>query len=142
VAVVGAVRLWRRRTGRTRSPSRRRVCSPHACSLSTTGQDREAGGISSVERHGAPRRFRILSLSVGIVTGQREPGIDYRRLVEIAAEVKAAAKRSPGAAVVSNARDLASGPWLPSSRHGRGRLVRRQSPELEDPAERLRREPS
>ena len=61
---------------------------------------------------GAPRRFGILSLSVGIVTWRGEPGIDYRRLVEVAAEVKAAAKRAPGTAVVSNARNLASGPWL------------------------------
>jgi len=83
-------------------------------------QDRAVGGISSVDRHGTPRRFGIVSLSVGIVAWQGEPGIDYRRLVEIAAEVKAAAKRSPGAAVVSNARDLASGPWLPTSRVGGG----------------------
>src|SRR5262245_8050799 len=78
--------------------------------------DREAGGISSVDRHGAQRRFGILSLSVGIVTWRGETGIDYRRLVEVAAEVKAAAKRSPGSAVVSNARDLTSGPWLPTPR--------------------------
>jgi len=78
--------------------------------------DREAGGISSVDRHGAQRRFGILSLSVGIVTWRGETGIDYRRLVEVAAEVKAAAKRSPGSAVMSNARDLTSGPWLPTPR--------------------------
>ena len=80
--------------------------------------DREAGGISSVDRHGTARRFGVLSLSIGIVTWRGEPGIDYRRLVEVAAEVKAVAKRSPGGAVVSNARDLTSGPWLPAPRRG------------------------
>ena len=77
-------------------------------------EDREAGGIASVDRQGTPRRFGLLSLSIGIVTWRGEAGIDYRRLVEVAAEVKAAAKRTPGPAVVSNARDLTSGPWLPS----------------------------
>jgi hypothetical protein len=82
--------------------------------------DREAGGISSVDRQGTPRRFGLLSLSVGIVAWNGQPGIDYRRLVEVAAEVKAAAKRMPGPAVVSNGRDLTSGPWQPvtPSRNG------------------------
>ena len=78
--------------------------------------DREAGFIASMDRQGTPRRFGILSLSVGIVTWRGETGIGYRRLIEIAAEVKMAAKRISGPAVVSNARDLTSGPWLPGVR--------------------------
>src|SRR5262249_45411552 len=76
--------------------------------------DRAAGGISSVDRHGVPRRFPIVSLSLGIGPWRGEPGIGYRRLVEVAAEVKAAAKRVSGPSVVSNARDLTSAPWLPA----------------------------
>lgn len=89
--------------------------APSRVVLDYNEQDREAGGISSVDRQGTPPRFGLLSLSIGIVTWHGEPGIGYRRLVEIAAEVKAAAKRIPGPVVVSNARDLTSGPWLPAA---------------------------
>jgi diguanylate cyclase (GGDEF)-like protein len=76
--------------------------------------DRLAGGIQSVDRQGNTRHFGLLSVSVGLVVWRGEAGLDYPRLVEAAAEVKAHAKRTPGPAVVINGRDLLSGPWLPS----------------------------
>ena len=75
--------------------------------------DRVEGGITSTDRRGGVRRFGFLTVSVGLVSWSGESGIDYRRLVEVAAEVKAAAKRRPGPAVVANERDLAGAPWLP-----------------------------
>jgi diguanylate cyclase (GGDEF)-like protein len=68
--------------------------------------DREAGGITSHDRQGRSRQFPFLSISAGLVTWRGEPGVDYRRLVEVAAEVKQLAKASPGGAIVMNARAL------------------------------------
>jgi len=68
--------------------------------------DRERGGIVSVDRRGERRRFGLVAVSVGLVAWNGEPQVDYRRLVEIAAEVKAGAKRIAGPAVVRNARAL------------------------------------
>ena len=68
--------------------------------------DRERGGIVSVDRRGERRRFGLVAVSIGLVAWNGEPQIDYRRLVEIAAEVKASAKRMAGPAVVRNARTL------------------------------------
>jgi diguanylate cyclase (GGDEF)-like protein len=71
--------------------------------------DRAAGGITSVDRRGERRSFGLVSLSIGLVSWHGEPGVDYRRLVEITAEVKAKAKSLPGPAVIQNARGL----WPP-----------------------------
>jgi EAL domain-containing protein (putative c-di-GMP-specific phosphodiesterase class I)/GGDEF domain-containing protein len=68
--------------------------------------DREAGGIMSVDRRGTPHRFGFLSISIGLVVWRGEANVDYRRLVETAAEVKAAAKQAGGGTVVSNQRSL------------------------------------
>jgi diguanylate cyclase (GGDEF)-like protein len=68
--------------------------------------DRRRGGITSVDRQGVPRHFGFLTLSIGIVAWQGELGMTYRRLVEIAAEMKGAAKRVPGTAVFANQRAL------------------------------------
>ncbi len=72
------------------------------------GADREARGFRCADRQGQERWFGFLSLSVGLVHWRGEPGIDLRRLIEIAAEVKAAAKARPGSAVVTNARVLSA----------------------------------
>jgi hypothetical protein len=69
-------------------------------------RDRAAGGITSLDRLGHERRFRFLSVSIGLVNWCGEEGVGLRRLVEIAAEVKGAAKRRRGPAVVKNARAL------------------------------------
>lgn len=69
-------------------------------------EDRLAGGIDSVDRRGRKRRFGITSVSVGLVAWNGESGVNYRRLVEVAAEVKTAAKRITGPVVLSNQRSL------------------------------------
>jgi diguanylate cyclase (GGDEF)-like protein len=69
-------------------------------------EDRLAGGIESIDRRGRKRRFGITSVSVGLVAWNGEPGVNYRRLVEVAAEVKTAAKQTTGPVVLSNQRSL------------------------------------
>lgn len=68
--------------------------------------DRAAGGIESVDRRGRRRRFGFASVSIGLVAWSGEPGIDYRRLIEVAAELKTAAKKMPGSVVLMNQRSL------------------------------------
>jgi diguanylate cyclase (GGDEF)-like protein len=69
-------------------------------------EDRALGGIVNLDRRGEPQRFGFVTVSVGVVAWSGEPGVDYRRLVEIAAEVKAKAKSIDGSAVVVNTRAL------------------------------------
>jgi diguanylate cyclase (GGDEF)-like protein len=69
--------------------------------------DSVQGGITSFDRQGNERRYGFLVVSVGLVPWRGELGIDYRRLVELAAEVKNLAKKTPGPSVVVNARSLA-----------------------------------
>jgi GGDEF domain-containing protein len=68
--------------------------------------DRLAGGIESVDRRGRRRRFGFTSVSIGLVAWSGEVGVNYRRLVEIAAEVKTAAKKTMGPVVLLNQRSL------------------------------------
>lgn len=68
--------------------------------------DREAGGIVATDRLGVKRRYGLLSLSIGLAAWNREPGVDYRSLVGIVAEVKRAAKAIEGPAVVANRRRI------------------------------------
>lgn len=72
--------------------------------------DRGAGGIVAVDRHGVPRRFGFLSLSIGLVAWSGEEGQDYESLVTVAAEVKRAAKAVEGPSVVLNRRRLELSP--------------------------------
>ena len=69
-------------------------------------EERTGGGIVAADRLGVPRRFGLLSLSVGLAAWDGAPGVDYRALASIVAEVKKAAKRIEGPAVVVNRRRL------------------------------------
>lgn len=69
-------------------------------------EERAAGCIFATDRLGVRRRYGLLSLSVGIVAWNGEPGVDYRTLVSNVAEVKRAAKAIEGPAVVVNRRRL------------------------------------
>jgi diguanylate cyclase (GGDEF)-like protein len=71
--------------------------------------EREARGFVCADRQGQERWHGFLSVSIGLVPWRGEPDIDLRRLVEIAAEVKAAAKACTGSAVVTNSRALSPG---------------------------------
>ena len=69
-------------------------------------EDRQAGGIESIDRRGRRRRFGFTSVSIGLVSWRGEPGVSYRTLVELAAEVKTAAKQTTGPVVLQNQRAL------------------------------------
>ncbi len=69
-------------------------------------EDRLAGGIDSIDRSGRRRRFGLASVSIGLVAWRGEPEVGYRHLVEWAAEVKTAAKQTPGPVVLMNQRSL------------------------------------
>ncbi len=69
-------------------------------------EDRQARGIESIDRRGRRRRFGFTSVSIGLVSWRGEPGVSYRTLVELAAEVKTAAKQTTGPVVLQNQRAL------------------------------------
>jgi diguanylate cyclase (GGDEF)-like protein len=71
-------------------------------------EDRLAGGIESIDRRGRRRRFGITSVSMGLVAWRGEAGVGYRRLVELAAEVKTAAKKVKGPQVLVNQRSFST----------------------------------
>lgn len=75
-------------------------------------EDRLAGGIDSIDRRGRRRRFGLASVSIGLVAWRGEANVSYRLLVEWAAEVKTAAKQTPGPVVLLNQRSL--GPIAPA----------------------------
>ncbi len=68
--------------------------------------DRSEGGISSLDRQGSPRFYGFVSASLGLVAWTGEASVDYRSLVEVAAEMKSRAKRDSGPSVASNRRSL------------------------------------
>ncbi len=56
----------------------------------------ETGSVDIVNRHGDNETVPLLSLSIGVVPSDR-PGLhDYRRLAEVATEIKKVAKGTPG----------------------------------------------
>jgi diguanylate cyclase (GGDEF)-like protein len=73
-------------------------------------EDRRQGGIVSVDRRGERRAFGFVSISIGLVLWNGGAEVDTRRLVEVAAEVKTVAKRTPGPSVVLNRRAFGAGP--------------------------------
>jgi len=69
-------------------------------------EDRERGFIVSADRRGEERNFDFVSISIGLVIWDGESDVDTRRLVEVAAEMKNVAKKTPGPAIVVNRRSL------------------------------------
>jgi diguanylate cyclase (GGDEF)-like protein len=68
--------------------------------------DRARGGIESLDRQGSPCFYDFVSASFGLVAWAGETSVDYRRLVEVAAEMKQRAKLESGPSVASNRRAL------------------------------------
>jgi diguanylate cyclase (GGDEF)-like protein len=59
-------------------------------------EDRERGYLHGADRQGVPRRFPIISLSIGVATNRHRTFADYEELSRIAAEMKQFAKQDPG----------------------------------------------
>jgi diguanylate cyclase (GGDEF)-like protein len=55
--------------------------------------DRRRGYVVIPDRRGHPRRFPLLTISLGVATTERRAVSDHRRLVEVAGEMKSHAKR-------------------------------------------------
>jgi PleD family two-component response regulator len=59
-------------------------------------EDRARGGIVAEDRQGNPRRFPLLSMSIGVATTDARAFAHRAEAVEIATELKNFAKREPG----------------------------------------------
>ncbi len=59
-------------------------------------EELQTGSVDIINRHGEAETVPLMSVSIGVVDAGR-PGLsDYRRLAEVAAEVKKVAKATPG----------------------------------------------
>jgi diguanylate cyclase (GGDEF)-like protein len=71
-------------------------------------EDLERGYLQGTDRQGVPRRFPIISISIGVVTNRYRTFTDYEEVSRVAAEMKQFAKQQPGsfyAVDVRGARD-------------------------------------
>lgn len=59
-------------------------------------EDLERGYLQGVDRQGVPRRFPIISLSIGVVTSEFRSFSDYEEVSRVAADMKQYAKQQPG----------------------------------------------
>lgn len=59
-------------------------------------EDLERGYLQGVDRQGVPRRFPIISLSVGVVTSEFRTFSDYEEVSRVAADMKQYAKQQTG----------------------------------------------
>jgi diguanylate cyclase (GGDEF)-like protein len=67
-------------------------------------EDRERGYLHGSDRQGVPRRFPIISLSIGVATNRHRSFADYEELSRIAAEMKQFAKQEPGSSYAIDVR--------------------------------------
>ncbi len=66
--------------------------------------DLQRGYLTGVDRFGTPRRFPIVSLSIGIVDTSRSAFDSYDEVAKVAAAVKSRAKKAPGSSYVADER--------------------------------------
>jgi diguanylate cyclase (GGDEF)-like protein len=59
-------------------------------------KDAEAGFIEVEDRKGAPVKYGVLTLSIGVSTNRYRPVDDHRKLIEVATEMKSFAKQQRG----------------------------------------------
>jgi len=59
-------------------------------------EDRERGYLQGSDRQGVPRRFPIITLSIGVATNRNRTFADHEELSRVATEMKAFAKQQPG----------------------------------------------
>ena len=84
--------------------------------------DLERGYLLGVDRFGTPRRFPLVSISIGIVDTSRRTFRSYDDVSTVAAEVKGFAKKAAGSSyVVDKRRERTPAP--PSERRGQPPLV-------------------
>jgi len=68
--------------------------------------DLERGYLQGSDRQGVPRRFPIISISIGVATNRHRSFADYEELSRVAAEMKQFAKQEPGSFYAVDVRGL------------------------------------
>lgn len=66
--------------------------------------DLARGYLRGVDRQGVPRRFPIISLSIGVVTNRQRTFADHEEVSQVAAEMKQFAKQQPGSSYAVDGR--------------------------------------
>ncbi len=94
--------------------------------------DLDRGYLRGIDRHGVPRQFGLLSLSISVVSSERRRFSSVDAISKVAAEVKQAAKSISGSSYVLDRRG--GGIERPQDRRGK----RRPAALLIHPSERLR----
>jgi DNA-binding response OmpR family regulator len=79
--------------------------------------DLARGYLSGVDRQGAPRRFPIIAISIGVVDNRTRTFVDYDEVSRVAAEMKKFAKQQPGSSYAQDVR----GSKRPVAEERRGR---------------------
>src|SRR6266545_1687965 len=80
-------------------------------------EDLERGYLQGIDRQGVPRRFPIISLSIGVATNRQRTFADYEELSRVAAEMKQFAKQEPGSSYAVDVRG-AREEQIPEERRG------------------------
>ena len=58
-------------------------------------EDRQEGGILSTDRHGTALRFPVMTVSIGLLTNERNDITEYGKVIEVVTELKQLAKATP-----------------------------------------------
>ena len=80
-------------------------------------EDRERGYLHGTDRQGVPRRFPMISLSIGVATNRQRTFDDHEQLTRIAAEMKQYAKQATGSSYAVDVRGQDVAP-IPEDRRG------------------------
>jgi DNA-binding response OmpR family regulator len=80
--------------------------------------DLKRGYLQGVDRQGIPRRFPIISLSIGVVTSENRASTNYEEISRVAADMKTYAKQQPGSSYAVDIR-TAHPEAVPDDRRGK-----------------------
>jgi DNA-binding response OmpR family regulator len=85
-------------------------------------EDLARGYLQGIDRQGVPRRFPLISLSIGVATNRNRTFADYEELSRVAAEMKQFSKQDPGSSYAVDVRGEREAP-IPDERRGRKRPI-------------------
>jgi len=85
-------------------------------------EDLARGYLLGIDRQGVPRRFPLISLSIGVATNRNRTFADYEELSRVAAEMKQFSKQDPGSSYAIDVRGEREAP-IPDERRGRKRPI-------------------
>jgi DNA-binding response OmpR family regulator len=85
-------------------------------------EDLARGYLQGIDRQGVPRRFPLISLSIGVATNRNRTFADYEEVSRVAAEMKQFSKQDPGSSYAVDVRGEGEAP-IPDERRGRKRPI-------------------